>query len=121
MCAMWSHTAYVVNFFGLTQHSKNEQGEADEVEMQEVFAQDEALFGTAGNAGIKLETRLFQGWQVSYRSQAPEEKHSDHWWKSLGKLQVAFQCTPLAEPRMHRSWEDKAAAQLGQRQKRQKN
>ena len=83
--------------------------------MQVVFAQDETLFGTAGNAGIKLETRLFQGWQVSYRSQA------HHWLKSLGKLQLVFQCTPLAEPRMHRSWEDKAAAQLGQRQKRQKN
>ena len=75
------------------------------------------MFG-AGNGGIKINTKIHNGWQVSYRSLAPESKDSDAWIPAMTKLAAAYSKVKLSEPRVHCSFADMNIKAAMQRKKR---
>ena len=86
-----------------------ENAVADEQEEADAYGQDEAMYG-AGNGGIKLEAKIHNGWQVSWRAIHPEKKHSDHWIKAMEKIAKAYAKVKLAAPQMKRSMAQMQAA-----------
>jgi hypothetical protein len=71
---------------------------------------DADLGDIVGYGCIDMKTKIWEGWECSYRQCEPEKEKPKEWMPRVLKVKAAYQGTQLQQLKMRRSWDDMASS-----------